>query len=82
MTTTIVLTPAYGRDYKSAKAAKEDLLNGKDFAVSDIAHPFCGRNCSVRDLVKDGIDIVYIRYKGYRCLTSVKLRSIEGLNNE
>ena len=26
----MVVTPAYGRDYKSAKAAKEDFLAGKD----------------------------------------------------
>lgn len=82
MTTTITLTPAYGRDYKSAKAAKEDLLSGKDFLINDITHPFCGKYCSVRDLVKEGVDIAYIRYKGNRNLTSVKLRSIKGLNNE
>ena len=27
------LTPAYGRDYKSGKAAREDFLNKKDFIL-------------------------------------------------
>lgn len=27
------LTPAYGRDYKSGKAAKEDFLSKKDFIL-------------------------------------------------
>lgn len=31
MTTYLTVTPAYGRDYKSLKAAKEDWQDGKDF---------------------------------------------------
>ena len=40
------LTPAYGRDYKSAHAARADLLAGMDFVL-----PFAlgGQYCSVRD---------------------------------
>lgn len=34
MTTWLTVTPAYGRDYKSAKAAKEDWQAGKDFIES------------------------------------------------
>ena len=28
--------PAYGRDYKSAKAVKEDWADGKDFLIQDV----------------------------------------------
>jgi deoxyxylulose-5-phosphate synthase len=34
MTTFLTVIPAYGRDYKSAKAAKEDWHSGKDFIES------------------------------------------------
>ena len=30
------LTPAYGRDYKSGKAAIQDYKDGKDFILNDI----------------------------------------------
>jgi hypothetical protein len=35
MLTNGTLTPAYGRDYKSAAAARADLAAGKDFVFSD-----------------------------------------------
>ncbi len=30
--------PAYGRDYKSAKAVREDWAAGKDFLIQDMQH--------------------------------------------
>lgn len=30
--------PAYGRDYKSAKAVKADWDAGKDFMIQDMSH--------------------------------------------
>ena len=39
----MTVTPAYGRDYKSAKAAKADWNEGKDFMIADVMHPDCGR---------------------------------------
>lgn len=32
------LTPAYGRDYSSAKAAIADFLAGKDFSLASLFH--------------------------------------------
>ncbi len=32
------LTPAYGRDYPSAKAAIADFLAGKDFSLASLFH--------------------------------------------
>ncbi len=33
MNTTLI--PAYGRDYRTAKAARQDWADGKDFVVAD-----------------------------------------------
>lgn len=35
MTTYLSAVPAYGRDYKSAKAVREDWDAGKDFLIQD-----------------------------------------------
>jgi hypothetical protein len=43
----VVVSPAYGRDYKSASAAKADFLEGKDFKLESIT--IHGMYCSVRD---------------------------------
>lgn len=36
MSTYVSAVPAYGRDYKSAKAVREDWAAGKDFLIQDI----------------------------------------------
>ena len=41
MTAYVSAVPAYGRDYKSAKAVKEDWIAGKDFLIQDMLH-YCG----------------------------------------
>lgn len=51
-----VITPAYGRDYKSAKAAKEDFANHQDFILQPD-----GCYCSIADFDR-GV-IVNLRYK-------------------
>ena len=53
------LVPAYGRDYKSSKEVKADLLAGKDFR----AEP-SGQMCSIRDLPA-GTEVI-IRYRSLR----------------
>ena len=63
-----VVSGAYGRDYKSAKLAKEDFLNGADFVLNS----FRGTTyCSVRDFAKG--TMVNIRYKGMTMVTTVKV---------
>lgn len=39
----MTLTPAYGRDYKSAKEVKADWDTGKDFIIQDFVSSDCGR---------------------------------------
>ena len=63
MTTVI---PAYGRDYKSAKAAKQDWIDGKDFIICDMSHPYDGKPCSIRDGLK-----VFIRFDKDQKITTV-----------
>ena len=49
----MTIIPAYGRDYKSAKAARDDWNSGKDFRIA-----VSGQYCSIRDNIPD----VWIRY--------------------
>jgi hypothetical protein len=45
----MTVTPAYGRDYTSAKKAEKDFKDGKDFIIRDIMSRWDGKACSVRD---------------------------------
>lgn len=68
----VTVTPAYGRDYKSGKEAKEAWLAGKDFVYQ--APPFdpdSGRYCSVRDFDAK-TTTVNIRYKRMQQVAVVK----------
>ena len=62
MTTVI---PAYGRDYKSAAAAKQDWQDGKDFIIADLSNRYDGKPCSIRD----GLEVT-IRYNKLERTTS------------
>ena len=66
------LVPAYGRDYKSSKEVKADLLAGKDFW----AEP-SGQMCSIRDLPA-GTEVL-IRY---RSLRQVMVFKVPGTDKE
>jgi hypothetical protein len=48
----MTVIPAYGRDYKSPKAAKADWDSGKDFLICDISCPDDGRYVNRQDLTK------------------------------
>jgi len=58
----MLVVPAYGRDYKSAKAAKADWKAGKDFIINDFFSPYDGKPCSIRD-TKDQVMIRYDRLR-------------------
>lgn len=72
MTKYITLSPAYGRDYKSAKAVKEDFNADKDFIIEDVVNPWCGKPANRSQLVADGYDCFEIRFSQMRKLTMVK----------
>jgi hypothetical protein len=65
------LTPAYGRDYKSAAAAKADFRAGKDFIYLDMFSPYNGKPCNINDLPKGSE--VRIRYKKKTMVTTAKV---------
>lgn len=52
-----VLTPAYGRDYKSLKAVQADFNAGKDFRLNT---PSGDTYCSIRDF--NGKGRIQVRY--------------------
>jgi hypothetical protein len=68
------LTPAYGRDYKNAKAVKADFEANKDFVVADIMSPACGRYANKADLTDQ--DAVRVRYSKLTKVTVIKLRRV------
>jgi hypothetical protein len=55
-----VVSPAYGRDYKSGEAAFADWKAGKDFILRDIVSAWRDKPCSIRDFHLD--DQIEIRY--------------------
>lgn len=69
----ITLTPAYGRDYRSAADAKADFDAQKDFVVADMLSPWCGRYATKAELSKDYVE-VRIRYAKLTKVTIVKLK--------
>ena len=75
----MTLTPAYGRDYKSAKAVREDFLAGKDFVIADFVHPDSGRYVSVTELAGRERE-VYIRYCRLTKMVVVKVPDRDAQN--
>jgi hypothetical protein len=59
----LTVVPAYGRDYRSGKAALADWKAGKDFRIATVG-PDDGRYMSVRDMTPDLR--VIIRYNQLR----------------
>lgn len=57
----MTVTPAYGRDYKSAKEVKADWKAGKDFVIADIMHPNCGAYVNIED-IENTSETVMVRY--------------------
>lgn len=60
-----ILTPAYGKDYKSKAEVEKAFRDGKDFKDATQG----GRYCSVRDF-KEGTDIElrYNRIQSVHCI--------------
>jgi len=74
----IIVTPAYGRDYKSKAEVLEVFNSNKDFVVASINHQHSGRYCNKQDLEKDrNISEVEIRYSKLRKLMVVDLKDNE-----
>jgi hypothetical protein len=63
----LIVVPAYGRDYKSAKEAATAWLRGDDFQISDVSSRYNGRYCSCRDPI-----IPHIRFNERRQVVTVR----------
>ena len=70
----LTLTPAYGRDYKSAKVVKEDFNSNKDFIVADFFNPYDDKSANKQDLTGDYSQVM-IRYNKLMSITVIKLGS-------
>jgi hypothetical protein len=60
----ITVLPAFGRDYKSAKAVQADFLANRDFQISDMSSPDDGRYVNAEQLEIG--DTLAVRYDGKR----------------
>ena len=69
----MTLTPANGRDYKSAKAAIADFNEGKDFILNDITSRWDGKPVNKEDIMRINERSVQIRYNKLRNITVVIL---------
>lgn len=71
------VSPAYGRDYKSARAATADFKAGKDF----IYHGAAGSTyTSIRDAAVG--EVVLLRYDNQRKVTSYRVTAADALRAE
>ena len=69
----MTLIPAYGRDYKSKKAAVADFNGGKDFVVCDVTSRWDGKPADKTDLQAAGVRRVQIRYNQRRSVCVVEV---------
>lgn len=68
MTDWSILSPAYGRDYKSKAAVEADFRAGKDFKIHTIGSG--STYCSIRDFQKGHqIELRYNRMQSVHCIT-------------
>ena len=58
----MTLLPAYGRDYKSAKAVLKDWDANKDFLIGDDFHGGYGRPVNKQDCDRMGFTDMAVRY--------------------
>lgn len=79
MSTSLTLTPRYGRDYKSKAEVIEAWKDGKDFTVADFFSPDDGRAVSIREsaaLIASGKTAVHIRYKKLAQICVIEVRPV------
>lgn len=67
----MTLTPAYGRDYTSAAAARADFDAGKDFILNEYGHRYDGKPIN-KEQIPQGTN-VKIRYAQLRKAVGFKV---------
>jgi hypothetical protein len=68
----LILTPAYGRDYKSAKEVAAAFAADKDFQVATIGYG--GGYTNRADLLNLGVQTVNIRYNKLRNVVVIPVK--------
>ena len=64
------VTPAYGRDYKSKKAALADWNSNEDFIINDMSNRWDGKPVNKQGAEEGKLSIM-IRYDQLRKITKV-----------
>ena len=62
----MILSPAYGRDYKNRPAVVEAFNDNVDFIIENFDHPYCGKPVNRSQLVGTGVRQVQFRYNNLR----------------
>ena len=57
----VTLTPAYGRDYKSAKSVKDDWNAGKDFIIADMSSRWDSKPANKQDMAGQSVLLRYAK---------------------
>ena len=71
----LILSPAYGRDYKSKKAALADFEANKDFIIENITDIYCGKPVNAEQL-KPG-DRIQLRFDRLRKVAVVVVPKVQ-----
>lgn len=69
----LTVSPAYGRDYRTAKAAKADWEAGKDFLVQDMSSKWDGKPINLEDARTAGIQEINIRFRQMASVVVVRV---------
>ena len=72
----ITLIPAYGRDYRSARAVKKALQNQIDFRVQDVSSKWDGMVGNLLNIKTEGYEEVKVRYSKLRKVTIFKTKDL------
>ena len=73
---TLILKPAYGRDYKNKAMVLADWQSNKDFIICNFNSPWCGRPVSISsiiDLKASGYSNIELRYSKLTKLIMISL---------
>lgn len=71
----LIVSPAYGRDYKNQESVLADWNMGKDFIVETFNDPYCGKLCNKQDIERTNYDRVQIRYAKMTKFVMVEVKS-------
>jgi hypothetical protein len=67
------LSPAYGRDFKSALAVRIALAEGKDFILNEPGNRYDGKPVNLPQLRETGRTVVYVRYAANRRVARIDI---------